>query len=128
MKQMLIQLMISTGIFFVIDILWITRVVKPLYMHYIPSIIRSVPYMPAAGLFYALFLIGLCYFAIWPNYSMAKTIGQGSAYGLFTYATYTLTNHAVLREWHWSLSVSDCAWGLLLGGFVAGMTRFIYTP
>ncbi len=128
MKHGIIQFVLSLVVFFAIDIVWITRVVRPLYLHYIPSLIRPVPYMPAAILFYTLFLIGLCYFAIWPTYPLLKTIGYGSAYGLFTYATYTLTNHAILREWHWALSLSDCAWGLVLGGFVAGATRFLYTP
>lgn len=128
MKHGLIQFTLSIIIFFTIDIVWITQVVKPLYAHYIPSLIRPAPYIPAACLFYALFLIGLCYFAVWPNYSLAKTILQGSAYGLFTYTTYTLTNHAVLRDWHWALSLSDGLWGMVLGGCVAGMTRLLYTP
>jgi len=44
---------------------------------------------------------------------------RGALYGLFTYATYDLTNLATVRDWPVGLAFVDIAWGMLLNAVVA---------
>ena len=43
----------------------------------------------------------------------------GALFGLFTYATYDLTNQATLRNWSTLITVVDIAWGSFLGAVTA---------
>ena len=69
---------------------------------------RFVP----AVLFYLVYAAGIQVFVLpvgqdaWP-----LTALNGALFGLFTYATYDLTNYATLRGWTAALAVSDIAWG-----------------
>ena len=40
----------------------------------------------------------------------------GALYGIFTYATYDLTNYATLRVWTLRLTVTDVIWGACVSG------------
>jgi uncharacterized membrane protein len=50
----------------------------------------------------------------------------GALYGFFTYATYELTNYALIRNWPAALVPVDIAWGVVLctivstGGYLVG--------
>ena len=44
---------------------------------------------------------------------------NGALFGLFTYATYDLTNYATLKDWTAALAVSDIAWGMVTTAVVA---------
>ena len=37
----------------------------------------------------------------------------GALFGLFCYATFELTNMALLKHWEWAVVVPDIAWGVL---------------
>ena len=43
----------------------------------------------------------------------------GAMFGLCTYGTYDLTNHAVLKLWSWELTLIDMAWGAFITGLAA---------
>jgi uncharacterized membrane protein len=62
--------------------------------------------------------IGLVIFAIHPALkigSLPAAALYGALFGLFTYATYDLTNQATLRNWTLALTVVDVSWGAVLG-------------
>ena len=35
------------------------------------------------------------------------------------YGTYVFTNHAIMKEWSWLISLSDLAWGIVLSTTIA---------
>lgn len=108
---------ISTAIVFaVVDVVWISQVLRPYVFNRIESLI-ALNY-PAAILFYLLYIIGIIIFAIYPTFGMENTtqavqyaLVWGALFGFFCYMTYELTNMAILRDWVWSMVVADVAWG-----------------
>ena len=87
----------------------------------------DVMWIPAL-LFYALFLVGLTFFATYPaatKGTIATAIVLGGLFGFFSYATYDLTNLATLKSWPVALSIVDMLWGTFLGAFVAASAVII---
>jgi uncharacterized membrane protein len=41
----------------------------------------------------------------------ATGLRRGGLLGVFSYATYDLTNQATLIDWPWSVTFADLAWG-----------------
>lgn len=120
---------ISVPLFLLIDLLWLGVIAKSFYRRQLGDLMGDINW-PAALLFYALFLVGLTYFAIYPAVlrgAVMSAIGLGALYGFFTYMTYDLTNLATLRNWPLPLAVVDIVWGTVLGASVAGCTYLIYT-
>ena len=70
----------------------------------------------AAALFYMIFIIGLLVFVIQPSLggSLWHLVKLSSLFGLVTYATFDLTNQAVLKDWPTAISVIDIAWGVII--------------
>ncbi|RYY68520.1 MAG: DUF2177 family protein, partial [Comamonadaceae bacterium] len=72
--------------------------------------------------FYLMYPVGLVIFAVLPGMqadSVARAALLGALFGLFAYATYDLTNLAVVRGWPLGLSFIDMAWGTLVSGVSA---------
>jgi uncharacterized membrane protein len=76
----------------------------------------------AAFLFYLIFILGMMVFVIYPaikaNTAM-QALWMGMLYGLVTYATYDLTNLALLKDWPATIVVVDILWGIVLSGMVS---------
>lgn len=108
--------LLAAPCFFLLDMLWLGWIARPFYQQQMATWISPKPDWLAAGLFYALFLAGLVYFVIWlkPDDSGLSILFRGAFYGLVTYATYELTNRAVIQNWPWSLVLVDILWGTLL--------------
>lgn len=119
----LIKLYILTAvIFFAIDILWLGLIAKGFYHKHLGHFFRDRVNWTAASLFYLLYILGILIFAILPgvNYaSLSRTAVLGVLYGLFTYATYDLTNLATLKDWPTAIVVVDILWGMVLCGLVS---------
>jgi len=130
----LIQLYIASAIlFFAIDILWLGVIAKNFYNKHLGRFFRERVNWTAAIIFYSLFILGIMIFAILPGISsasLARTVTLGALYGLFTYATYDLTNLATLKDWPVKIVVVDIVWGMVLCGLVSAggflvATRFL---
>ena len=130
----LVQLYLVTGIlFFAIDILWLGVIAKKFYHRHLAHFFRERVNWAAASIFYCLYILGIMIFAILPGIScasLARTSVLGVLYGLFTYATYDLTNLATLKDWPVKIVVVDILWGLVLCGLVSAggflvATRFL---
>jgi len=83
--------------------------------------------LPAA-VFYLSYPVGLVIFAVMPGLrggGVTQAAIWGALFGLFTYATYDLTNQATLRNWSSVLTVIDVAWGTILGAFAASGATWI---
>ncbi len=86
------------------------------------------PNWAAAILFYSLFIVGLLYFAVIPALqagSPGKALLAGALFGLFTYATYDLTNLATLKDWPVLLTIVDIVWGIVLSTAVAWIAYWV---
>lgn len=100
-----------------LDLLWLGMIAKSLYQEGIGHLMASRPNFVVAGLFYAVFALGLMVFAVVPNGTASgwgKTLAYAALFGFFAYATYDLTNLATLKNWPLGLSLLDMAWGTLL--------------
>ncbi len=111
----------------VIDLIWLGVIAKPIYRDGIGHLMADSPNISAAVLFYLLFPVGLMIFAVVPNAASPewmKTMIAGALFGLFTYATYDLTNLATLKGWPVGLAVLDTAWGTLVSSVSAAAGKW----
>lgn len=102
--------------FAVIDGGWIAGVVKPAYSKHLPHLLADKINLGAGVAFYLIFVAGIVYFAIQPGSekSTVEIARDGALYGLFTYATYSLTMQAVLKDVPAVVVVTDILWGMAL--------------
>ncbi|HYN63992.1 MAG TPA: DUF2177 family protein [Candidatus Limnocylindrales bacterium] len=106
----------------VIDLLWLGVIAKSLYQQGMGNLMAPQPRLAFAALFYLLYPVGLVIFAVLPGVaadSVARAAVLGALFGLFAYATYDLTNLAVIRDWPVGLSFLDMAWGSFVSGVSA---------
>jgi len=119
---------IAFALFIVIDLVWLGVVANGLYRRILGPLMRDQPNWPVAIAFYALFIVGLVYFAIAPAVD-GGTLGdaalKGALFGFFTYATFDLTNWAVLKGYPAAIVPIDMAWGTALGAGVATGTYLV---
>lgn len=119
---------IAFVLFGMIDLVWLGTVARKFYQSQVGKLLKPKPSLPAAIVFYVLYIIGLLIFAIMPAVhrdSIGYAAGASALYGLFTYATYDLTNLATLKDWPVLLTVVDVSWGIILSTLVATGTVLI---
>ncbi|MFW6252200.1 MAG: DUF2177 family protein [Halanaerobium sp.] len=114
--------LITFVIFLVIDLIWLEVVAKNLYRNQLGFLLKDNFNLPAAFIFYLLFILGLLFFVI--NRALAISSWQyalftGMFFGLITYATYDLTNLATIKDWPLTITIIDLIWGSFLGGLTA---------
>ena len=127
MKYLLLYLAL-VGVFFVIDIFWISYVAKDLYFKMLDHLLAKPLNMKAAAVFYLIYIVGIMIFAVIPGYNAGQwttALLWGVLFGFFTYATYDLTNLATLKDWPIKVVIIDIAWGMVLCGSVATAGYFI---
>ena len=120
--KLIISYLLTTLVFFAIDMLWLGLVAKNLYRKYLGGFLSDTVNWKAAIIFYLLFIIGIFIFAIMPAFeknSLGKAVLLGALFGFFTYATYDLTNLATLKNWPLPIVFIDMAWGAILTATVS---------
>jgi uncharacterized membrane protein len=125
--QYLYLYLATIPVFFAIDIVWLGLVAKNFYSSQIGHLMGPVN-MPAALIFYLLFIVGIIIFAVSPALStgsLAKALILGALFGFFTYATYDLTNLATLKDWPIIVTIVDLVWGSFLSASVSGVSYWI---
>lgn len=126
--KLVISYLLTTLVFFAIDMAWLGLIAKGLYKKYLGGFLSDQVNWPAAIIFYLLFIAGIFYFAILPaveKNSLAKALVAGALFGFFTYATYDLTNLATLKNWPLPIVFIDMAWGALLTAMVSTAGYYI---
>lgn len=112
----------------VIDAIWLTLMIRRFYVPAIGSLMASSPNMIAAGMFYLIYIAGVCALVVAPAVSNQTPLGKvfilGAILGLVAYATYDLTNQATLKDWSTIVTVVDLVWGTLLTGTVAVIATY----
>jgi uncharacterized membrane protein len=103
-----------------LDALWLGVVAGGFYRRELGPAMLDRPVWAAAALFYAVYAMGIVVLAV-PDAQggWGRAVIQGAVLGLCAYATFDLTNLAVLRGWPWRLSLVDLAWGTLLSTLAA---------
>ena len=104
---------------FLVDLLWLRVIAESWYQEGMGELLSESPNLLAAAAFYLLFPVGLMIFAVLPGAaqtSLLKVVGMGALFGFFAYATYDLTNLAVIKHWPLGLSILDMAWGSVVSG------------
>ena len=115
--------------FLAMDMVWLVVVARGFYRERLGFLLSDQPNWWAAISFYLLFVVGLLVFVIAPGLqtgSLRRTLLLGGFFGLVTYATYDLTNHATIKNWPWIVTLVDMTWGAVLAttvsciGYLAG--------
>ena len=109
-------------VFLAVDFLWLGLIAKGLYQRYLGHFFSEEVNWAAAFLFYVLFIVGLMVFVIYPAFkanAAMQAVWMGMLFGLVTYATFDLTNLALLKGWPAAITVVDILWGIVLSGIVS---------
>ncbi|MEX0812061.1 MAG: DUF2177 family protein [Chitinophagales bacterium] len=118
----IIHYFLTALIFFAIDILWLGFIGQPVYKKYLGHLMAPEVNWLSAIIFYLLFIFGILIFAVYPaigQQSLKYAASYGALFGFFTYMTYELTNHAVIKDWPLGIVPIDIIWGTVLSCAVA---------
>lgn len=128
MTQYIIAFIAALIFFLVIDMLWLAGIAKRIYGRLLGKLMTRDIRWGAAGVFYALYILGVVIFAIRPGIeaqSLMTALTFGALYGFFCYMTYDLTNLATLKGWPEKLIWIDIPWGTVLTGGTAVFATWI---
>ncbi len=116
---MFVKLLLESLVtFLALDAVWISQVATPWMKKAVPPLMSESPNLWAAGAFYLLYLSILLVLFIIP--ALTHKLGyqtlafQSFLFGFAAYATYDLTNLAVMKGYPLSMAIADMIWGGLL--------------
>lgn len=132
MQKTLMTYVAVLGGILLLDAIWLGAVAKRFYADKLGYLLAPDVRWWAAVSFYLLFAAGVTYFVVLPlaaGGSPGRVFLTGAGFGLVSYATYDLTNQALVRDWPIVVTVVDLGWGALLTGAVSvigvGAARFL---
>ena len=107
-------------VFVALDAIWLV-LMGPSYRDVIGDMLAANVRIAPAVAFYLLDMLGLMIFVARPGtrHGAAWVVAHGALFGLFTYATYDLTNFAVLKNWDLALTIEDVVWGMVISTIVS---------
>ena len=137
--RFLLLWVIGFAVFTLMDLVWLGVVAAPLYSEQVggllnPAAAMSTKHIAAALLTWLLIILGLMSFVLpraRQKASIVTAFALGALFGFILYGVYDLTNLAVLKEWTWTVTIVDIAWGtfacgtasLILYGLETWLTR-----
>jgi uncharacterized membrane protein len=119
---------LTVPVFFIIDLIWLGVAAKGFYQKNLKYILSPNVNWTAAIIFYLMYIAGILIFAVLPGVakdSVRHAALWGALFGFFTYATYDLTNLALLKDWPLNIVVVDILWGVVLCTVVATLSFYI---
>ena len=120
--KIIISYLLTTVVFFAIDMVWLGFVAKNTYRKYLGALLSDTVNWTAAIIFYLVFIAGIFIFVINPSVekqSVARAVLLGAVFGFIAYATYDLTNYATLKGFPLNIVIIDLAWGAVLTALVS---------
>ena len=115
----------SLLVFLAVDFIWLGWVAQSFYNRQLGDLLSQRVNWPAAIAFYVIYIVGLMIFCVAPalnRTSLVNAMVLGGLYGFFTYATYDLTNLALIKGWPFKIVLVDILWGVFLCAAVAVMS------
>jgi len=128
MSKYAIPYLTALIVLLVLDMLWLRVIAYDWYRQGMGDHMAEQPNLVAAALFYVLYPVGLVIFGAQLGHTdtgVAHALLMGALFGFFAYATYDLTNLAVMKNWPLSLSLLDLGWGTLVSGVAAAGAKFV---
>ncbi|SFE10714.1 DUF2177 family protein [Paracidovorax konjaci] len=120
---------VATAIaFLALDAVWLGTMAGRLYRPGIGHLMQDGFSFAPALVFYLLYVGGMVFFAVAPGIDKQNwlhALGFGAALGLVAYATFGLTNQAVLRDWPWHVTALDMAWGTFATGTASAIATAV---
>ena len=110
--------------FLILDTLWIRLLVSRFYLEHVPNILSlesghiKANVLPAI-IFYHIYYHCVFYLAVYKASSLKESLTTAAILGLMSYGTYVFTNHAIMKQWSWLISLSDLTWGIILTAAIA---------
>ena len=120
--KIIVSYLLTTFVFFAIDMVWLGFVAKNIYRKYLGALLSDTVNWIAAIIFYLIFIVGIFIFVISPageKQSVGRAVLLGAVFGLIAYATYDLTNYATLKGFPLNIVFIDLAWGAVLTALVS---------
>ena len=107
-------------VFVALDAIWLV-LMGPSYRAVMGDMLAAAVRIGPAVAFYLLDTLGVMIFVARPGTRLgaAWVAAHGALFGLFTYATYDLTNYATLKNWDLALTIEDVAWGMVISAIVS---------
>jgi uncharacterized membrane protein len=127
-KNFLIAYVVTAVLFLAMDATWLSVMGSRLYRPAMGDMMGESFDVAPALLFYAIYMVGVIVFAVMPGLergSWMVSLGYGALLGLVAYATYDLTNQAVLKNWPWMLTAADLCWGTFATAVAAAISTSI---
>lgn len=113
--QIAVLYLATFGTFLVLDAIMLTLVMRPLFAAHIGPLLAEPIRLAPAALFYAAYVAGLLYLVSLPALrGGSPLILPAAIIGAMAYGTYEFTSYAIMRDWHWTMVVTDTAWGTVL--------------
>ncbi len=140
MYAKIVMAYVATALVFgILDAVWLRNAGPALYRPALGDLLADQFRLAPALTFYAIYIAGLTYFAVYEGMRTNEFIAltayagvplavlKGALFGFFCYATYDLTNQATMKVWPSHITLIDIAWGAVASGFAAGVATFIVT-
>lgn len=108
--------------FLVIDAIWLATIAVDMFRQSLGPVLRDQPDLCAVVAFYVVYAAGLYVLAVRPGTAVRSwplAARSGAVLGLTAYATFDLTNLAILNGWTVTLAVVDIAWGTFVSAIAA---------
>jgi uncharacterized membrane protein len=121
-REFVITYLLMAILFLALDLFWLGLIAKNFYQKHLGRFFSDKVNWTAAIIFYFLFVLGTMIFAVYPGVahdSLMRAMMFGVLFGLFTYATYDLTNLATLKDWPVPIVIVDIIWGMVLCGAIS---------
>ncbi len=128
MGDFVTRFLVAGGIMAVLDAVWLSVIANSFYKSQVGKLLLDKPNMPAAVVFYFIYVVGIVAFVLAPALekgSWQHAVGYGALFGFVAYATYDLTNLATLKGWTTKLVIVDLLWGAFLTAAVAGLSFWL---
>lgn len=121
---MRLRAVLATGLTLLgLDLVFLGVVAAPIYDRLLGPLKAPNVNAAAAGLFYAMYLGAVVIHAVLPAPDVRTAAKRGAGLGFVAYATYELTNLAVIAGWPAALVPVDVAWGVFLTASAAAVGR-----
>lgn len=126
MPRLLLTALACAVALLVLDLVFLGVVLADFYTTQLGPLRAPAVRWDAALAFYAMYVAAIVVHGVIPAPTVAAASRRGAGMGFVAYATYELTNLAVIAGWPPALVPVDVAWGVVLTGTVAAVGRLVY--